>query len=153
MESSSTNSTLQAAKQLREEIKQSAMQRAHLLDSLDQGLQASLSTLDQLKTKPEAPSNLLSGQAPIPFPPARRKLTKTWLNQLYSKQKPCFDKATFKGISAAKNLKAEAYAAWLSERGIDVQACWTASLSFPSPDELLAFWRAQGSPALSSSDF
>ena len=75
-------------------------------------------------------------------------MTKDWLNKLYSRHKPYFDKSTFKGITSAKSLSVTKYADWLSVRGIDVENYWIECLSFPSPEALLAFWRAQGSPAL-----
>jgi len=79
-------------------------------------------------------------------------MTKDWLNKLYTSHKPCFEKSAFKGITNAKRLSVTNYADWLSERGIDVANYWTECLTFPSPEELLAFWRAQGSPTLSSSE-
>jgi hypothetical protein len=86
--------------------------------------------------------------ASIPFAPAKRKLTKEWLNKLYVSHKSCFEKSRFKGITAAKRLSTDKYANWISERGIDVNACWSECLTFPLPEELLAFWRSQGSPCL-----
>ena len=123
------------------------MATARLMDTLDQGLSKAQATLNKVRT-PTIKSLPATG-APVPFAPAKRKMTKDWLNKLYSRHKPYFDKSTFKGITAAKTLSIPKYADWLSVRGIEVENCWIECLSFPSPDELLAFWRAQGSPALS----
>ena len=117
------------------------------MDTLDHGLSKAQATLNKVRN-PTIKSLPATG-APVPFAPPKRKMTKDWLNKLYSKHKPYFDKSIFKGITAAKRLSIPKYADWLSVRGIDVENCWIECLSFPSPDELLAFWRAQGSPALS----
>lgn len=121
------------------------------MDELDQGMAKAQKALKSLK--PDAITKALPpGGAPIPFPPAKRKLTKAWLNELYSSNKPYMDKSVFKGITKAKGMSVERYAAWLTERGINVDLCWSDCLTFPSPTELLAYWRNQGSPSLSPSN-
>ena len=93
-------------------------------------------------------SHVLTAAALVPFAPVKRQLTKSWINQLYSKQKQLFNKGAFKGITAAKGLSKEDYADWLTERGLDVHACFKSCLEFPTPDQLLAYWISTGSPQL-----
>jgi len=91
----------------------------------------------------------LPSAMPIPFAPTKRKMTKTWLSELVKPYKQA-DPKKFAGITAAKKLSTEKFASWLTERDISVMACWEECLSFPKPLELLAYWRAQGSPSLSN---
>ena len=86
---------------------------------------------------------------PVPFAPANRKMTKKWLEELVKPYKKA-DPKKFAGITKAKKLSIASFASWLDDRGIAVQNCWEECLSFPSPTELLAYWRAQGSPSLLS---
>lgn len=89
----------------------------------------------------------LPSAMPIPFAPAKRKMTKTWLIELVKPYKQA-DPKKFQGITAAKKLSTEKFAAWLTNRDIAVTACWEECLGFPSPMELLAYWREQGSPQI-----
>ena len=145
MNNSIAASTLNSARQLREEIKQDALKTAHLFDSLDSSIEQSGTSLQSLKSDKALPP-----AASIPFAPAKKRLTKEWLNKLYVSHKSRFEKSRFKGITAAKRLPTDKYANWIAERGIDVNACWSECLTFPLPEELLAFWRSQGSPCLST---
>ena len=96
-----------------------------------------------------SPNKALPPGIPIPFAPAKRKMTKTWLAELvkpYKQAKP----EKFKGITAAKKLSTEKFASWLTQRDISVMTCWEECLHFPTPIELLTYWREQGSPPLAN---
>ena len=96
-----------------------------------------------------SPNKALPPGIPIPFAPAKRKMTKTWLAELvkpYKQAKP----EKFKGITAAKKLSTEKFASWLTQRDISVMTCWEECLNFPTPLELLTYWREQGSPPLAN---
>ncbi len=88
---------------------------------------------------------------PIPFAPAKRRMTKTWLGELVKPYKQANPKK-FQRITAAKTLSTEKFASWLTKRDVAVIACWEECLNFPTPLELLAFWREQGSPHISTGD-
>jgi len=92
-------------------------------------------------------SKALPSAMPVPFAPAKRKMTKTWLSELVKPYKQA-DPKKYQGITAAKKLSIEKFAAWLTERDIAVIECWEECLNFPSPMELLAYWREQGSPQI-----
>ena len=89
----------------------------------------------------------LPSAIPIPFAPVRRKMTKRWLEELVKPYKQTVPKK-FQGITKAKKLSIDGFSAWLIERDIDVMECWEECLTFPTPLELLAYWRSQGSPSL-----
>jgi hypothetical protein len=93
----------------------------------------------------------LPSAMPIPFAPAKRKMTKTWLAELVKPYKQA-DPKKFKGITAAKKLSTEKFASWLTERDIAVMQCWEECLNFPSPMELLSYWRQQGSPQITQKE-
>ena len=89
----------------------------------------------------------LPSAIPIPFAPVRKRMTKKWLEELvkpYTQANP----KKFQGITKAKGLSIDGFAAWLIERDIDVIACWEECLTFPTPLELLTYWRFQGPPSL-----
>ena len=94
-----------------------------------------------------SPFKALPSAMPIPFAPAKRKMTKAWLAELVKPYKQA-DPKKFQGITAAKKLSTEKFASWLTERDIAVMACWGECLNFPTPMELLAYWREQGSPQI-----
>ena len=75
-------------------------------------------------------------------------MTKGWIKALYTKQKHLFAKGTFTGITAAKQLPANKLADWLTERGLDVRACFQTALGYPTADQLLTYWINTGSPQL-----
>ena len=81
--------------------------------------------------------------AAIPEAPKKRKLTKAFINQILSQ-----NKIRLKGITAAKRLSVDDYAAWVSEQGVDVKAIFAEALATPSYAELAAYWREQGRPTL-----
>ena len=89
----------------------------------------------------------LPSAMPIPFAPAKKKMTKTWLGELVKPYKKA-DPKKFKGITAARAMSTDKFASWLTERDIAVMACWDECLNFPTPMELLAYWREQGSPQI-----
>ncbi len=78
-------------------------------------------------------------------------MTKTWLSELVKPYKQA-DPKKFQGITAAKKMSTEKFASWLTERDIAVmecwEECWEECLNIPSPMELLAYWRGQGSPQI-----
>lgn len=92
-------------------------------------------------------ANALPSAMPIPFAPAKRKMTKTWLAELVKPYKQA-DPKKFQGITAAKKLSTDKFASWLTDRDIAVTSCWEECLDFPTPLELLAYWRKQGSPPI-----
>ena len=94
-----------------------------------------------------SPVKALPSAMPIPFAPAKKKMTKTWLGELVKPYKQA-DPKKFQGITAAKKMSTEKLASWLTERDIAVMACWEECLNFPTPMELLAYWREQGSPQI-----
>lgn len=106
---------------------------------LDEARSSALSSHGQSKALPSA--------IPIPFAPVRRKMTKKWLEELVKPYKQA-DPKKFQGITKAKKLSIDGFSAWLIERDIDVMGCWVECLTFPTPLELLAYWRSQGSPSL-----
>ena len=89
----------------------------------------------------------LPSAMPIPFAPTKRKMTKTWLAELVKPYKQA-DPKKFQGITAAKKLSTDKFASWLTDRDIAVMSCWEECLDFPTPLELLAYWRKQGSPPI-----
>lgn len=133
----------EALDQLCQEIKEDTLRTARFHDRLDQSL---------AETQRMAAANVRAAlpAADIPFAPATRKLTKAWLNQLVKSQKHLFDKNAFrgKGKAGGAGVSAKRYAAWLTERGLDCMGCWALCLEFPTPEQLLAYWRSTGSPAL-----
>ena len=99
-----------------------------------------------------SPTNSASAKAlpssmPVPFAPAKRKMTKAWLAELVKPYKQA-DPKKFQGITAAKKLSIDKFASWLTDRDIAVMSCWEECLNFPTPLELLAYWREQGSPPI-----
>ena len=89
----------------------------------------------------------LATAIPIPFAPIRRKMTKKWLEELVKPYKQA-DPKKFQGITKAKKLSIDGFSSWLIERDVDVMGCWEECLTFPTPLELLSYWRSQGSPSL-----
>lgn len=138
-------STRQHLDRVRELIQRDAITTGQFLDRQEQHLR-SLETADLPPAQPQ-----LAARKPIPFAPASRRLTKQWINTLYRNQKHLFAKGTFTGITAAKQLPAAKFADWLTERGLDVRACFQTALGFPTPDQLLTFWLNHGSPQLPKS--
>ena len=116
-----TASTLNSAKQLREEIKQDAMATARLMDNLDKGLARAQSTLNQARSTDY--KALPSSEASIPFAPVKRRMTKDWLNKLYTNHKPYFEK------HSKESLTLKGYQSPTMQTGfqvrIDVANCWT----------------------------
>ena len=134
-------SASEALDQLCQEIKEDTLRTARFHDRLDRSL---------AETQQMAAANIRAAlpAADIPFAPARRKLTKAWLNELVKPYKQA-DPSKFKGITAIKRQSIHDYIAWLSKRDIDVMGCWDLCLKFPTPKQLLAYWRSTGSPVLS----
>lgn len=96
---------------------------------------------------PQGQPKALPSAIPIPFAPVRRKMTKKWLEELVKPYKQVEPKK-FQGITKAKKLSIDGFSSWLIERDVDVMGCWEECLTFPTPLELLSYWRSQGSPSL-----
>lgn len=122
----------------------------HTGEYIDKATQSLRDARGSAPTPTEQPKALRSS-LPIPFAPARRKMTKKWLEELVKPYKKA-DPKKFQGITKAKSLSIAGFTAWLVERDIDVNGSWEECLSFPSPLELLAYWRSQGSPRLSEGE-
>ena len=134
-------SASEALDQLCHEIKEDTLRTARFHDRLDRSL---------AETQQMAAANASTTALPaadIPFAPARRKLTKAWLNELVKPYKQA-DPRKFKGITAIKRASIHDYIAWLAARDVDVMGCWALCLEFPPPKQLLTYWRSSGSPAL-----
>ena len=106
-----------------------------------------LQEAQQKSSSHSSSTKALSSAMPIPFAPAKRKMTKTWLAELVKPYKQA-DPKKFQGITAAKKLSTDKFASWLTDRDIAVMSCWEECLDFPTPLELLAYWRKQGSPPI-----
>ena len=106
-----------------------------------------LQEAQQKSSSHSSSTKALPSAMPIPFAPAKRKMTKTWLAELVKPYKQA-DPKKFQGITAAKKLSTDKFASWLTDRDIAVMSCWEECLDFPTPLELLAYWREQGSPPI-----
>ena len=131
-------STKDNLKRVRDLLHRDAVITGQYLDRTESNLRSLEETDNQ-----ELPA--LPSAGPIPFPPASGRKTKTWVKALFKARKPLFPKDQFRGSSKVASADLES---WLTERGIPVDDCWQQARSFPSPEQLLAFWQQHGSPQL-----
>ena len=133
--------------ELAAEEKQAAIRHGELYDAAHKFIAA----VDDVIDDPIQPKALPPADLAIPFPPARGRMTKAWLAEFWKLNKHRLTTEQRKGVTAAKDLGIQGFMAWLNERGLDAAAAFEQAQCFPSPYQLLAYWRANGSPLLSDS--
>ena len=133
--------------ELAAEEKQAAIRHGELYDAAHKFIAA----VDDVIDDPIQPKALAPAELDIPFPPSRGRMTKAWLAEFWKLNKQRLTTEQRKGVTAAKDLGIQGFMAWLNERGLDAAAAFEQAQCFPSPYQLLAYWRGNGSPLLSDS--
>ena len=134
--------------ELAAEEKQAAIRHGELYDAAHKFIAAVDDVIDDpIQPKALAPSR--SGR--FRFRRARGRMTKAWLAEFWKLNKHRLTTEQRKGVTAAKDLGIQGFMAWLNERGLDAAAAFEQAQCFPSPYQLLAYWRGNGSPLLSDS--